>query len=301
LPPPRLACVRKHGRVCARTHSIHVRTHECRARARSRRTHACAEYPWPCSHTTCVCARTLHARAVRVLCAIRCVRLLQASAANEAASALGGSSGGTLDKSHAQMRHATPAGQRPLREHGEAGKPSPPSAQVMPPPPPPKRRASAACSDVCSEADSEATETSRVSSVSGKRSLKSEFEFPELSSAHDSRRQRRTSTTGKSSWSDAVKRPVRADSSRPTASMAPKPSAVAVSSESRACCCKWCLESLAVDHPNGESACVSCLLPKISDWTKTAEAKRLKQPVALHRGRLRRHVWVGTIRRVRAS
>ena len=61
--------------------------------------------------------------------------------------------------------------------------------------------------------------------------------------------------------------------------MAPKPSAVAVSSESRACCCKWCLESLAVDHPNGESACVSRLLPKISDWKKTVEAKRLEQPV----------------------
>ena len=42
------------------------------------------------------------------------------------------------------LRHGSPASQRPMHEQGEAGRSSPPSAQLMPPSPIPKRRASTA-------------------------------------------------------------------------------------------------------------------------------------------------------------
>lgn len=163
----------------------------------------------------------------------------------------------------------------------------------MPPPPP---KATRRPSDACSEAGSDATDIgSEASSVSStrKRPLElTEASYPQLTGAsHPLKPSGGASVNGGAStssalanaggWLEAVaKRPARrAVATHLDGSAARVPSASAVASVEGGCC-KWCLCSLTMQHPDGESKCRSRIFPNIRDWKKTPEFKRLCQPLA---------------------
>ena len=130
---------------------------------------------------------------------------------------------------------ASPAGMRPMREHGVAGKPSPHSAAKMPPPPSPKRRASAGCSS-----------GSTAGSTGSKRPA---WKSPE-----------RPLPQSRLSWADLVRTP------------APRPHSLfgGVCDGLGTNLCRWCFADLSMLHEGGEESCRMRETPAVAGWTAYA-------------------------------
>ena len=175
-------------------------------------------------------------------------------------------------------------GGSPSRPRPRVKQPRSPSSAARMPPPPPK--ATRRPSDACSEAGSDATDIgSEASSVSStrKRPLElTEASYPQLTGAsHPLKPSGGASVNGGAStssalanaggWLEAVaKRPARrAVATHLDGNAARVPSASAVASVEGGCC-KWCLCSLTMQHPDGESKCRSRIFPNIRDWKKTS-------------------------------
>ena len=153
---------------------------------------------------------------------------------------------------------------RPLRKLGDAGKPSPSSAEMMPPPPPPKRLAShASSSDAGSDAGSEATDRSFLSSTGSVLSWSVASSSGPPPPPHE--------TCGDWLAALAITSPDCACASASVASGVG--SATLFASE----CCIWCFGAVdgATQCPD---RCTARIFPSKSAWRATNECRRLEQP-----------------------